>query len=318
MKGMFTQSACVLLDQPVALDEVGAALQAFDVVKKVEDKENKNWMFGGPSFVIAMRPEVNGYISVDAVDRPWPDHMGDPKKESLIFGAWSMGHFGPLVYPGNLTRAMQHAYLWPEARRIAPGHKGFLRIRASYVFGASGDAPVMPADYVPLPELMLVTEIAAALLGLDGALAYFNPNGESLRSRAFLEGVLQRRRDGGPLPFDLWCNVRLFNFGEDASAWMMMDTVGMHQLDQPDHEACFPGETYDLNRFGHFFYNLGGYLHDNGPVIKAGDTIDGPGNINWRGWPIKHGKVAPPRAVFRWFPQDGSKPPKELLADLET
>lgn len=59
--------------------------------------------------------------------------MGDAKSDPMTFGAWSMGYFGPFAYPGGLTRAIQQPWGWAAARDVAPTHRGFDRIRSSYV-----------------------------------------------------------------------------------------------------------------------------------------------------------------------------------------
>ena len=88
-KGFFTQGAAVLLSRAATLDEVEALLRAFHVAKRDEKGGDKDlW---GPSLVLPFRPDVNGYVAVDLQSRPWPDHMGDPKKEIDLFGAWSTG-----------------------------------------------------------------------------------------------------------------------------------------------------------------------------------------------------------------------------------
>jgi hypothetical protein len=194
------------------------------------------WFFGGPRLTIPFRREVNGYVMVDSVDRPWPDHMGDPKKAPLIFGAWSMGHFGPFAYPGGLARAGQHSWNWQLGKTIAQGHSAFLRVRSTYVFRAKDDAPLMPEDYDPLPELEFLTRIAADLLALPQAVCYFNPNGEVLRDADALRESLNAAWWRQLPPLDAWANIRLFRSDED---WCFMDTVGNGQLDLPDLEACF-------------------------------------------------------------------------------
>jgi hypothetical protein len=47
--------------------------------------------------------------------------MGDPKLDPMTFGAWSMGHFGPLAYPGGLGGARQHAWSWQTGRTPKDG-----------------------------------------------------------------------------------------------------------------------------------------------------------------------------------------------------
>src|SRR5207249_2241696 len=111
-KGLFTQGVAVLLKQKVTLDDLEPLLKSFKIVKRKDDFPQ--WEFGGPTFVIEYRPEVNGLVSVDIVDQVWPDKMGDPKTEPMTFGAWSMGHFGPFAFPGNFERAKQHCYVWNQ------------------------------------------------------------------------------------------------------------------------------------------------------------------------------------------------------------
>src|SRR5689334_20023785 len=76
-KGFFTQGAAILMSRPVTLDEIEPLLGAFQIVKRDEKGVEPN--LSGPSLLVAFRPEVNGYISIDLQNRPWPDHMGDPK-----------------------------------------------------------------------------------------------------------------------------------------------------------------------------------------------------------------------------------------------
>jgi len=310
MKGHFTQGVAVLLERPASLDEIESRLDSFHVVARREPAEE--WAMGGPTLLVEYRPQANGYLSVDVVDRPWPDHMGDPKQEPMVFGAWSMGHFGPFAFPGNLQRAAEHCWAWEPARTIADPHQAFLRIRASYVFGAGGDAPLFPKDYDPIAELRFVTDVAVALLELPGAICCFNPNGELLRGRdEMVAGLVHARANDVP-PLDVWSNVRLFRLPGD---WTMMDTVGMWQLDVPDHEACFPPDSYDCNEVDNFLRNAGFYVMQHGEVIEDGDTMDGPAGVRWQAKTMNEGLAPPPREIIRWLPCDGSDVPPQLLGE---
>jgi len=102
-KGFFTQSACVLLSNATSLDAIVPLLSEFVIAKRVDQISDPN--LGGPALILAFRPEVNGYVSVDVRNWRWPDHMGDPKTEGMLFAAWTMGHYGPYTFPGNLRRA---------------------------------------------------------------------------------------------------------------------------------------------------------------------------------------------------------------------
>src|SRR5262245_55321548 len=104
-KGYFSQGMMLLTDGTTTIDDVKAALEAkeYEVVKRLKPKEH--WQFGGPMLLVAYEPEDNGYAAIDIVDHTWPDSMGDPKTDSMTFGAWSTGQFGPYAFPGGLERA---------------------------------------------------------------------------------------------------------------------------------------------------------------------------------------------------------------------
>ncbi|MBI5533757.1 MAG: DUF4261 domain-containing protein [Deltaproteobacteria bacterium] len=304
MKGMFMQGLAVLLRERPSLDDIEQALSGFDIVKRVEPGEF-SWMSGLFGVVVAMRPQVNGYVVVDVVDRPWPDAMGDPKTDSLLFGAWSMGFFGPLTFPGGMQRAVSHAYGWPGAKAAAEGHRAFVRVRVSYVLGAAAGAPVAPADQDAEGELMFATNVARALSRIPGALAYFNPNGEVLLHPDELHLSMGQARDQDLPPLDAWSNVRMFKVDD---AWMMMDTVGLGQLDLEDHEAWFRKGACDPNSVGTWLRNLSVYVQRGGKIAD-GDTSDGPRGVHWRARRVDESQLSPPRAVIRWAPDDGTKPP---------
>ena len=312
-KGFFTQSAIILLERPIELDALAECLNGFDEARRI-DRGSSEWM-GGLGFALPMRPEVNGGVIVDLVDRPWPDHMGDTKDEVGLFGAWTMGWFGPFTYPGNLARAQAMSFAWDDATKVSSKHQAFVRIKSSYSMGGvAEDALVMPVDYEALPELEYVTEIARAVLLAPGALAYFNPNGEVLRSRAGLDEEMDWHRARDLLPLPAWSNVRLFNLND---SWSMMDTVGMEQLDVIDHEACFLTDEYEPQEIDSFLRNATNYVRENGPVIKDQDTMDGPGGIRWQACAFEESLAPRPRSVLRWLPVDGSRPPPIALGEQQ-
>jgi hypothetical protein len=307
-KGFFTQGVCVLLARPVTLDDLVPLLRDFQVVKRIDRGASPD--LGGPSLVVAFRPEVNGYVSVDLQDRVWPDHMGNPRDAPELFAAWSMGHFGPFAFPGNLERAAQQSWGWSEAASLPAQHQAFIRVRSSYVFGGGDDTPVLPKDYRPQAELEFVTRLARALLRHPAALAYFNPNGEVLLDAGRLDESVAYHAQHRLPPLNVWSNIRLFNA---SGGWLLMDTVGMGQLDCRDSEACFPRDAYEPQEVDEFLRNCSLYLLERGDVVQDGDTMNGPGGINWRARHVEKGVCPPPhRDLLRWFPVDGSRPPAEL------
>ena len=304
MKGLFTQSFVVLLSEPISVDEIEDLLGDYEIPRRTEAAES--WELSGPGLIVAWRPEVNGHVQVDLVDQPWPDHMGDPASEGMLFGAWSMGHFGPFAFPGGLQRAIEQSWSCQEASDVAPGHRAFLRLRMSYIFGASDDTPVMPADCDPLSELHFLTELTLALLEHPSALCYYNPNGELLQTGETMAQLLGADAENGLPPLDVWSNIRLFNLPED---WSAMDSVGMWQLDAPDHEAGFLSERYEPDEVACFLRDLELYMLHSGEVIADGDSVDGPGDVIWRVRTSDDGLTDPPRNTLRWLPEDRSVPP---------
>ncbi|MBS2027690.1 MAG: DUF4261 domain-containing protein [Deltaproteobacteria bacterium] len=305
-KGHFTQSTTVLFEHAPSLDVLAAALGGFTIARRMEDP-GPPWM-GGPSLLIPMRPEVNGYVLIDIVPQPWPDRMGDPKQHVDLFGAWALGWFGPFVYPGNLMRAKAMSFGWRGAKEVAERHTSFVRIKASYVLGASNQAQVLPADYAPLPELQLVTELARAVMKAPHALAYFNPNGEVLRSPEGLDEDLTWCREHDLPPLPVWANVRMFAIDE-LPGWSLMDTVGMEQLDVQDHEACFQTGKYKPQEVDKFLRNSTLYVLNEGRTINDGDTMDGPGGIPWQAFAFEESLTPRNRPTLRWLPLDGTRAP---------
>jgi hypothetical protein len=305
---MFTQCVCVLLERPASLAAMEAALGKFEIRKR--NDASGSWEFGGPSLIIPYRPQCHGYAIVDTVDRKWPDHMGDAKQETTLFGAWTMGHFGPFTFPGNLQRAAEQSRHWDSGASVPYRHAAFIRIRSSYVVGGGKNSPVMPEDYKPLPELGFVTRLAFALLALPGALCYFNPNGEMLFDRAGLHKHWDHARTHNLAPLDIWSNVRAFSINPE---WTLIDTVGNSQLDFHDVEACFHSESYDGDAVADFVRNVSLYLWNKGDIIKEGNTINGPGGVRWRAGRFEDAISSPPRPVIRFLPIDGRAAPDEVV-----
>lgn len=306
-RGIYTQTVCLLLRDEVSWDQLRPALQAYTIRKEVA--QASEWFFGGPTLVLDYRPDKNGYVAVDFINQRWPDGMGDPKQESTLFGAWSMGAFGPHTYPGGLQRAMQQCWAWDEGKVLPPQHRGFIRIRSSYAFGAADEDPLWPADYDAEQDLDFVTNVARALLTLPQALCYFNPGGEVLRDRAMVDESLEYGRDHELPPLELWSNVRLFNIDD---SWSLMDTVGNSQLDLPDIEASFE-RRYDPGEVDGFLRNVTLYLLTNGDVIRDHNTLDGPGDIRWQAQRFDNGLCDPPRKVICFVPLDDSTAPAVVL-----
>jgi hypothetical protein len=302
-KGFFTQGAAILFRSAPALDSLAELLP--EVLAKRPAVER--WEMGGPTLILPLNRELNGLWAIDIVDLPWPDHMGDPKNEPMLFGAWSMGHFGPFTFPGNLERARGQSYLSQSAPPLVEQHRAFVRVRASYAFGAGKDDPVIPEGYDPLMEMMQLTTICGRLLEHPDALLYFNPNGEVIGDRETFAATAAFNDERDQPCVDLWTNVRMWNAGE---GWFVMDTVGLGQLDFADHEAVFHRDGVSPNQVASLLRNLSIYCIRQNPTFADGNTTDGPGGL-WRVKSCEESAIAPPRPVLRWSP-DGIELPESL------
>ncbi len=300
----FPQGVCVLLDAPTAIARIAPHLAGFDVSKETPGAPGPfGWALGGPSLILPYRPEVNGFVQVDVVSQPWPDAMGAPNDDTApLFAAWAMGHFGPSTFPGALERAIQRVRA-PMILEAATRHRAFLRVRLSYVFGASPDAPVHPSDRDPIDELRFVTQVQHALLDAPGATCGFNPNGELLLLKERLATVLDRDFAGEGLGVDAWANVRLFRPRDLGGDWLLFDTVGMEQVGVTDHEAALPFEHPSADHVPGLLYSMAAYDAGLGGVLGPADTATDAGGIMWRAHASGDAIVPPPRTALRWAPQ---------------
>ena len=306
-KGQIAATTCVFYERPVAFSQLEHAVgKDYEIVKTVEEPATE-WMFSGATLVVPYRAEANGFAIVDLVDQPWPDAMGDPVKEKMLFAAWASGQFGPFAQPGGLKRATEQCWAWPPGKGVtADAHSAFARARISYSLGGAAEGkPLLPDDYDPIAELQFLTQLTTRLMNLPQTLCYYNPNGEVLRGRAETKDAIKHADADGELPLELWANVRLFNL---VDGWLMMDTAGHPQFNAPgkppfpDIEAVFPKGKYDPREMDTFFRNLTSYLIANGATtINDGDTIDGPGG-NWTVLARKNGLMMPPRNTLRLCP----------------
>ena len=300
----------MLLTEPVALAVVSNMLCDYPLLK-VGSPQRKDWVGGGDFVLIQMDKKQGGTLLVDVVDVPWPDVAGDSQAQPDLVAAWGMGYFGPFAAPGALERAVQFCLRCPGLREQVPSHRGFIRLRTSYVLGAGKDAPYLPAKYSYEKEFMMMGEVVDRLLTLPSALCYFNPNGETLYTRgAARERAEMFMRKKLP-PLELWCNVRRYDPGVEG--WTMMDIVGMEQMDLSDSEV-YATPRYSPTDLAAFLVNTSVMMATKKLELQDGSVVKGPGGM----WRMRIGSsVAPPgRRVFKWFP-DVVDVPGDFLGGAE-
>ncbi len=307
-QGLYTQTVCILLEQPVSLDEVAQALSSFEIKGRAEAEGH--WAYSGPKLLLKLGDDEHSAVVIDVVDHPWPDEMGDPQNSPEIFSAWGSGQFGPFTFPGGLARAVEQSWISEEVDEASAEHRAFIRIRSTYALAATDESDMFPEGYEPDAELETITRVAAALLELPAARYYFNPNGEVIRNQDGLRESLNFGWSNDLPPLDAWVNVRLFRINDE---WALMDTVGAAQLDLPDLEACYFSDAYDPSEVENLLRNISLYLMEEGEVIEDGDTLDGPGSVAWQVMLVDDPLSDPPRDVLRWIPLDDRPVPDEVL-----
>ena len=318
-KGLFTQGMCVLLQEPVSVDELQQRLSGFNLVGQHESIDDDD---APTTLVFEFRPEVNGHLLVTPATCAWPDDMGDPDESPERFVAWSLGQFGPLAFPGCLERAGQQSWGWEEAGDLTAQHHAHVRLLISYVLGVDPpeetddeDVPLVPDDYDAMEEMKFLTRAVTEVLELPGAICYFNPGGEVLRDENGLRRGLNYAWNHELPPLDMWTNVRLFRATPE---WSLMDTVGNGQFDLPDMEAIFLADQFEPSEVEGFLRNAVLYLLRGEEEVEDGDTADGPGDIHWMAMTCDDALSDPPRPTLRWIPQNESEPPEELLVRGES
>ncbi len=312
-KGLFTQGMCVLLREPIAITKLEAKLKQFELVGRHESIEDDD---APETLVFSYQPQSGGHLLVTPSNSCWPDDMGDPDETPERFVAWSLGQFGPLAFPGCLQRATEQSWGW-DGSEATESHTAHVRLLISYVLGVDEpdddhdeDIPLVPEDYDPLDELKFLMRAVSAVLEMPEAICYFNPGGEVLRDSSTLRQGLNYAWSHDLPPLDMWTNMRLFRA---ADQWSLMDTVGNGQFDQPDMEAIYEADRFEPKEIEKFlrFRTLRALTGED--EIEEGDSVDGPGDIQWSAMECDEALSDPPRPTIRWYPLNGSDPPSELL-----
>ncbi|EMI25501.1 MULTISPECIES: DUF4261 domain-containing protein [Rhodopirellula] len=313
-KGLFTQGMCVLLRRPLELDEIQSRLNQFQLAGRQESLDDED---SPETLIYDFRPEVGGHLLVTPSSIPWPDDMGDPDESPERFVAWSLGQFGPLAFPGCLSRACDQTRHWDDMPDIQSEHTCHIRFLISYVLGTEeeddedeDDLPLVPDDYEAIDELHFLTKAVAAVLEAPEAICYFNPGGEVLCDENVLRQGLNHAWNLELPPLDMWTNVRVY---VDDNRFAIMDTVGNGQFDLPDMEAVFPLSEYVAEDVERFLRHASLYLLAGDEEVTTGDTADGPGGQTWLAMECDQSLSDPPRPTIRWIPEDGRNIPEHLL-----
>lgn len=309
---MFNQSAFVLFSVAPSLDEIETVIGDFHVLGRTEQGDRPHWACDGEALVLSMQDSAGTGVIIDIVEHPWVD-WPKPNEDQNLFQAFMQNAFGCYVTPGSMRRAAKQTWVWEGAKDAANNHKAMVRIRTTHFDLGNGEEQEEAEPLAPEVELRTITAIAANIAELEGALAYFNPAGESLRTAEFVKESMEWAEDEGCLPLDVWTNIRI-GLIELGASWLVMDTIGMNQLNLPDIECCFENGKYNRGEVDTFLHNVADYVVSNGgDMLREGDVIDGPGNINWDIFVFDNPIANPMRKTIRLIPQDGTERPKLVL-----
>lgn len=304
-RGFFTQSAVVLFERLPPFARLERALASH--APRRRRNRSPSWIGGAKELVVTFDAARKGSIVVDLVEDRWPDTMGDPETDPMLFGAWTLGAFGPLVYPKCLERACQQAVAFPGAAEVVARHEAFVRLRTTYVLGAGDDATVVPEDHAPLEELEAMVEIASRLLATKGGLAYFDPNAEVVLRPAEVWASRAAAKEQGLPPLDLYAHVRLYGLG---GGFALMDSVGMDRFFLPDVEVAVAPDV-DPNEAARFIRSLSLDHLERGSPIPDSHTVDGPRG-RYRAHHRAQSLAEPPRRTVR-FALEGAPVPDGFL-----
>jgi Suppressor of fused protein (SUFU) len=288
---MFLQTGVVLFDRCVALDELAACLVGQLPERRIDKSlEAPYWVAGEGCLMFESASGSNGGVAVELFHRAWPDSMGGPETDPELFMAWSMRQFGLATFPFGLARA--------GAQSAAPSsdHVAFVKLSLSYIFGADEDAQVSPEDRDVSAELARLAALAAPVLGLDGAVAWFAPNGEVLTEPAVAREKLLLQAAGEHVP-DLWVSTRAYSAGKH---WLV-ETVGVGTLGAKsipyDHQVLLPDLGLDGDVVIRFVQELSGAARFGSSELPS-EPVLGPGG-RWTPR-LATSENPPPREVVRW------------------
>jgi len=316
-----TQAAYVLLKQSPTPDQISASLdpQGLAITKHERGTDLLTAATASVVFEVPFQAENGSSVLIDVMNHRWVDTIDS--NDPVLFLSWHSGALGHFAYPGCLERAIHECRTWPEVDEAVKNHTALLRLRVSYKEESDLERRISAAGKQDLAfaEIVFLTKLLLVFASLPETLGYFLPGGEALVSREMLPLVWQQyMKNEPPRPFDLWIawmNRRLLRVPDEAD-WAVIDTIGLHQLEMNDLEACFQPVRYQPLQVANWLLDVASYLYTNGPIIQDGHTLTGPGGINWQAHSYESSLQFPPRSVLCLRPLDAATLPQRLLKRL--
>lgn len=303
-RGIFAQCCTILLREPVDLAALKPLLAEFEPQWQSVDvdggEDARRWL-GRDHLTFAVPNTPRGKVMVDVIDRPWPDDMGDPATNPMVFGAWSIGGFGPGTFPGSLERAMQRPWCDEALKSAVQQHRAVLRLRSTHIAGQND--PIMPADYDPWVDFQFLCKVVRRLLDLPAAAAYFNPNAEALWPVAYTRDAIDEADRTRHPPLQLWNTPRITPSGEPGR--FIAATVGMDQFQEPDIETVFDPQAISIQNVQSLVLDISGIVLSGG-VERLRKSMRESGG-KWEATQHDESRQAPPRRVLRLQPASNGR-----------
>ncbi len=176
-----------------------------------------------------------------------------------------VAHMEIPIPPGDLDFACARSWMWPEAAAGLAGHTTHAVI-----------VPMLSGN--PVDEAMLGSRIACALIRSgDVAGVYWGNGGQVHKPDLFLAMVTELDGDG-LLPLPAW--VGLAVSGRSPSGPFTLTTMGLAPFGHKEFEIL--NAKTDIGGLRGMVYDVIGYVLENGPVLRHGDTFGPDPQTRWR------------------------------------
>lgn len=234
--------------------------------------------------------------TIDITDEKWPDTANSEREGLQIVGAAGMGAYGPGFNLGGLQRAL-NSVQDENFNQLVSQHQAFLRFRLHGLLLQKDDATARD----PKAELLWLLNLAASLSDLPEILLYYNPSAELLLLPEHLRSTLKANAEAQLYPVESFTKSRKWRVND---TWRVAESMGMIQLDLPDHEFVVSDNFIKDRALSEFIRGLCKYQLRENVLFGNRHTTDGPGDQVWIAEVREKSIVDPDRNVIHWRPRN--------------
>ena len=294
MSIIFTQCLAFLCSAPPDLTALRLRLEQLGhTIRKVTDEITWKEM-EGLSLTIPYSGDVD--CNIDITDETWPDTANTEREGLQIVGAAGMGAYGPGFSLGGLQRALKSVQD-ENLNQLVSQHRAFIRFRLhGELFQKEGTGPRDPKV-----EMLWLLNLAASLSDLPEILLYYNPSAELLLLPEHLRSTLEANAEAQLYPVESFTKSRKWRVND---TWRVAESMGMIQLDLPDHEFVVSDNFIKDRALSEFIRGLCKYQLRENVVFGNRHTTDGPGEQVWIAEVREKSIVEPDRNVIHWRPRN--------------